>query len=79
MMRVEIADNLFVFGLFVCPLGCLGVHLANMQLRLATARFFLAFPNATVSDKEGMTDGDMEDKITITLSPMGQRCLIKLY
>lgn len=59
--------------------GCLGVHLANMQLRLATARFFLAFPDATVSSKEGMSERDMDAKIQILLSPMGKRCLIKLY
>ncbi|SPO01584.1 related to cytochrome P450 CYP4/CYP19/CYP26 subfamilies [Cephalotrichum gorgonifer] len=39
---------------------CIGMHLARMELRLAAALFFLAFPDAKVSSLEGMSDGDME-------------------
>ena len=53
------------------------MHLAKMELRLATALFFLKFPDARVSSLEGMSDGDMEEKIYFLLSPKGKRCLIE--
>jgi len=58
---------------------CLGIHLAKMELRLATARFFRAFPEARVSKKEGMSDDDMAEKIYLLLSPKGKRCLVELW
>lgn len=48
-------------------------------MRLATARFFHAFPNARVSQKEGMSDGDMELTMFILLSTKGHRCLIEAF
>ena len=48
-----------------------------MELRLATALFFRSFPNASVSDREGMSNEDMEEKIYFLLSPKGKRCLIE--
>ena len=53
------------------------MHLAEMELRLATAKFFLTFPYATASGLEGMSDDDMVPKIYFLLSPSGGRCLIQ--
>ncbi|KAG7428286.1 2,4-dichlorophenol 6-monooxygenase [Fusarium oxysporum f. sp. raphani] len=57
---------------------CIGKHLARMELRLATARFFRAFPNACVSSIEGMSQDDMELRAYFLLTPKGGRCLIRL-
>ncbi|KAH7203310.1 cytochrome P450 [Fusarium oxysporum] len=67
----------------VMPFGggsrvCIGKHLARMELRLATARFFRAFPNACVSSIEGMSQDDMELRAYFLLTPKGGRCLIQL-
>ncbi|KAK5992938.1 Cytochrome P450 monooxygenase orf2 [Cladobotryum mycophilum] len=59
------------------PRVCLGLHLAHIELRLSTARFFLAFPEARVSSLEGMSDDDMYPKIYVLLIPAGGRCLIQ--
>ncbi|OJJ03877.1 hypothetical protein ASPVEDRAFT_891036 [Aspergillus versicolor CBS 583.65] len=56
---------------------CLGQNLARMELRLATAYFFRAFPNATVSALENMSDVDMDPVIHFLMSPRGKRCLIQ--
>ncbi|KAI0545628.1 cytochrome protein [Xylaria curta] len=56
---------------------CIGQHLARIELRLATARFFLAFPNVSVSSLEGMCDDDMEPVIQLFLTPKGKRCLLE--
>jgi hypothetical protein len=50
--------------------------LAEIELRLATALFFRAFPAATVSTLEDMNDEDMDPQIFFLLSPKGKRCLI---
>lgn len=55
------------------------MHLAKMELRLATARFFRTFPGATISTREGMSDEDMAQKIYLLLSPKGKRCLVELW
>ncbi|TPX16172.1 uncharacterized protein E0L32_004167 [Thyridium curvatum] len=57
---------------------CIGLHLARMELRLGTALFFLRFPNARVSTKEGMSDGDMETILYFLMAPKGNRCLLEL-
>jgi hypothetical protein len=49
-----------------------------MELRLATARFFRAFPSASVSSLEGMSEEDMELRAYFLLTPKGGRCLIQL-
>ncbi|RYP08040.1 hypothetical protein DL765_008934 [Monosporascus sp. GIB2] len=56
---------------------CMGLHLAYIELRLATARFFREFPNATVSSIEGMSDEDMKQDLYFVMSPRGHRCLIQ--
>ncbi|KAH7037110.1 cytochrome P450 [Microdochium trichocladiopsis] len=56
---------------------CLGLHLAMMELRLATARFFLKYPDAKVSDADGMSDADMEQIAFFMAFPKGKRCLIQ--
>ncbi|KAF3760962.1 cytochrome P450 [Cryphonectria parasitica EP155] len=56
---------------------CLGLHLARLELRLATARFFRAFPNAERSTREGMTDDDMQQMLYFLAPPKGKRCLIE--
>ncbi|KAJ6788177.1 hypothetical protein PWT90_05183 [Aphanocladium album] len=57
---------------------CMGQHLAQTELRMATARFFLAFPNARVSTREGMSDDDMIQTSYFIMSPKGHRCLIEV-
>ncbi|TEA21561.1 Cytochrome P450 monooxygenase azaI [Colletotrichum sidae] len=57
---------------------CLGRHLARIELRLITARFFRSFPDAEVSVQEGMCDEDMEPALHFLMVPSGHRCLIKL-
>lgn len=56
---------------------CLGMHLAMAELRFATSRFFLAFPDARVSTLEGMCDEDMFQENHFVMSPKGKRCLIE--
>lgn len=56
---------------------CIGYHLAEIQMRLATARFFHAFPDARVSQREGMSDEDMDPTMFLTLSTKGKRCLVE--
>ncbi|KAI1490110.1 cytochrome P450 [Biscogniauxia mediterranea] len=58
---------------------CIGLHLARIELRLATARFFRAFPNAKVSTSDGMSDADMAAEEYFLFVPRGHRCLIDLY
>lgn len=57
---------------------CLGIHLARMELRLATSLFFRALPNSRVSSKEGMSSSDMEMSSTFLMAPKGHRCLIEV-
>ncbi|KAF4507941.1 hypothetical protein G6O67_004386 [Ophiocordyceps sinensis] len=59
------------------PRICLGMHLAMAELRFATSRFFLAFPDARVSTLEGMCDEDMFQENHFVMSPKGKRCLIE--
>lgn len=56
---------------------CIGLHLAQMELRIATAKFFLSFPNAKVSMLEGFKDDDMEQVIYFLTFPKNKRCLIQ--
>ncbi|CAG9980940.1 unnamed protein product [Clonostachys byssicola] len=56
---------------------CIGMHLAYMELRHGAAKFFLEFPNATISSKEGMSDEEMTPEIFFLLGPKGHRCLIE--
>ncbi|KAI0885103.1 putative cytochrome P450 [Annulohypoxylon maeteangense] len=58
---------------------CIGLHLAKMELRLMTARFFTRFPNARPSKLEGFTDEDMGPKMFFIMQPKSQRCLIEGY
>ncbi|KAJ6437577.1 hypothetical protein O9K51_09783 [Purpureocillium lavendulum] len=58
--------------------GARGQHLARIELRLATARFFLAFPEVRMSSLEGMCDDDMEPVVQLFLTPKGKRCLLEL-
>lgn len=57
---------------------CIGQHLAHTELRMGIARFFLAFPNARVSAREGMSDEDMVEESYFVMSPKGHRCLIEV-
>ncbi|KAJ5219719.1 hypothetical protein N7468_008923 [Penicillium chermesinum] len=56
---------------------CIGIHLAKMELRLATAMFFRRFPHAHMSSREGMTTDDMEMKAWFLMTPKGGRCLME--
>ncbi|EXV00321.1 cytochrome P450 [Metarhizium robertsii] len=57
--------------------SCIGLHLAQIEIRLAAARFFLTFPEAKPSSLEGMSDQDMVPAIYFTTVPAGNRCLIQ--
>jgi hypothetical protein len=48
-----------------------------MELRLATAKFFSTFPQATVSTKEGMSDKSMHAKMYLLVKPSGGQCLVE--
>lgn len=56
--------------------ACVGINLAQMELRLGVTRFFRKFPNASVSRKEGMSDLDMKQRAYVFMSPVSHRCLI---
>ncbi|CAG7978243.1 unnamed protein product [Penicillium nalgiovense] len=56
---------------------CIGMHLARMELRLGSALFFRGFPNAQRSNKEEMTEKDMEMQSFLLMAPKGHRCLIE--
>ncbi|KAJ6098162.1 hypothetical protein N7499_002536 [Penicillium canescens] len=56
---------------------CLGIHLARMELRMATALFFRALPDARPSKKEGMLESDMIMESYFLMAPQGHRCLIE--
>lgn len=56
---------------------CIGMHLARIELRLATALFFREFPSARPSQKEGMSENDMVMKTFFLMAPQGHRCLIE--
>ncbi|PYH73427.1 cytochrome P450 [Aspergillus vadensis CBS 113365] len=56
---------------------CLGIHLARIELRLATALFFRAFPEVRMSSREGMCDDDMELRSFFLAAPKGHRCLVE--
>ncbi|KAF2712854.1 cytochrome protein [Pleomassaria siparia CBS 279.74] len=71
----QMRDNSMPFG--GGARSCIGVHLAYMELRFATARFFRAFPNANISSLEGFSDEDMEQVIYFLMFPKNKRCLIQ--
>ncbi|RAK80786.1 cytochrome P450 [Aspergillus fijiensis CBS 313.89] len=56
---------------------CLGIHLARIELRLATAMFFRRFPQARVSSRHGMSEADMVMETFFLMAPKGHRCLIE--
>lgn len=58
--------------------ACIGQHLAMIEIRLAVAQFFLAFPTASCSARGGMIDSDMEQKSHFLLASKGGRCIIEL-
>lgn len=56
---------------------CIGLHLAQIELRLATTLFFRTYPNAKVSAREEFTEDDMKQKVYFLMFPKGKRCLIE--
>jgi cytochrome P450 len=56
---------------------CLGLHLALMEMRLAVAGFFRAFPNAKAAMRDGFNDEEMEQVIFFLMFPKGKRCMIQ--
>ncbi|KAJ3474031.1 hypothetical protein NLG97_g10023 [Lecanicillium saksenae] len=71
----EMKDSMTAFGRG--NRVCLGLHLALIELRLATALFFTRFPTAKMSALEGMSDKDMEPVMHFLASPAGSRCLME--
>jgi hypothetical protein len=55
---------------------CIGMHLGQMELRLATAHFFRRIIRPKVSSKEGFIDDDMYQHMYFLVSPKGHRCMI---
>ena len=51
---------------------CLGLHLAKHELRMATAMFFRAFPNARVTS----TDAEMDMRMYFLSAPDGKKCMV---
>ncbi|KAH7137938.1 cytochrome protein [Dendryphion nanum] len=60
------------------PRICIGLHLAQIEIRAAAAKFFRAFPNAKVSALDGFSDNEMEQVIYFLMYPKGKRCLIQM-
>ncbi|KAE8161390.1 cytochrome P450 [Aspergillus tamarii] len=58
--------------------NCIGLHLAKVELRLATGYFFRYFPNANISSKYEFNDNDMEQMLFFLMSPKGKRCLLEV-
>ncbi|KAJ6090523.1 hypothetical protein N7486_009338 [Penicillium sp. IBT 16267x] len=56
---------------------CIGIHLARIELRLATALFFRRFAQARISSNEGMSSDDMIMKAFFLMAPQGHRCLVE--
>lgn len=52
------------------------MHLAYMELRLATAAFFRVFPRARVH--ASMTDADIALENYTLIAPQGNKCLIQV-
>ena len=55
---------------------CLGIHLARMELRLATALFFRQCRGARLSDS--MTDAMMEMENRFLIAPISHRCEVTM-
>ncbi|KAL4794579.1 cytochrome P450 [Aspergillus venezuelensis] len=72
----EMKDAYMPFG--AGSRNCVGLHLAKMELRLATAYFFRSFPAARMSKREDMSDEDMDMMLHFLLSPKGKRCLVEV-
>ncbi|PYH72874.1 cytochrome P450 [Aspergillus vadensis CBS 113365] len=72
----EMKDAFMPFG--AGTRNCLELHLARIELRLATAHFFRQFPRSEVSSREGMSDEDMEQVLHFLVSTKGHRCLLEV-
>ena len=57
---------------------CIGMHLAQIQLRLAVAYFSRHFTHSKVSKKEDFVEDDMYQHIYFLVPPKGHRCLIDI-
>lgn len=77
LVRVKVSGSAVRLTASVLLPGCLGIHVARLELRLAAARFFRAFPNARMSNVEGMSDADMEPEMIEFIEPKGHRCLVE--
>jgi cytochrome P450 len=59
--------------------SCIGMHLAQAELRLATAEFFRMFPKASAPTLEGMDAEDMDQIAYFLMSPKNKRCLLQAW
>lgn len=78
MVALEVCDPVLYYKTpLTNVIVCIGLHLAQLELRIATAKFFRAFPNAKLSIMEGFSDDDMEQVIYFLMYPKNKRCLIQ--
>lgn len=70
--EMKAAYNPFMLG----SRSCIGVHLAKMELRLATALFFRQCKGATPG--KDMTEEMMKQKMQFFMFPTGGKCEIAL-
>lgn len=54
------------------------MHLSRIELRVAAAKFFLKYPKAKVSTKNGFSDAEMEQDIYFLAHFKGNRLLLEL-
>ena len=69
---------LVCLNLTLCQV-CIGLHLARIEMRGATALFFRTFPHAKMSSREGFCDEDMEPAMYFLQTPKKKRCLVEVW
>lgn len=59
------------------PAVCIGMHLAQLELRHSLANFYRAFEAGVMpAAVEGFTEDDMKPQSLFLMPPRGKRCLL---